>query len=350
MDNITQQNNTTQQTDDKCIEYPIQNNETNLSKDQVQGLLFEAVRKGNIDEIRQALKLGADINFTNRLLQVAPLHYAVFEKQTSAVKELLEQNADINIQDPFGDTPLHCAVKCQSIDHVKLLLNRGANITIKGYFGYTVLHIAAASGNLEIMNEILNRCANSDINILHRSGMTPLCLAYQNGYIDCMKELLNRMADINIRDIDGNTLLHYKTKNIECIKELLNQRPDINAINNKEETPLFRMVQYDDLICIKLLLDHGANIHIKSFGTPLLHHAVIHSSIAILKELSRHNLDIDSRDDKGNTALYVAILHNKLEHAKLLMQYGANAELANFEGETPKIIATNADIKALFQT
>lgn len=64
---------------------------------------------------------------------------AAFHLQTQAVKFLLENGAEVNLQDREGQTALHQAVKpCldhESLNTAQLLLERGADLTILDRWG-----------------------------------------------------------------------------------------------------------------------------------------------------------------------------------------------------------------------
>ena len=51
------------------------------------------------------------------------LLYACSKSHVSIAKKLLDEGADINIQDKFGATPLHRAAGCGRLEMVKFLLN-----------------------------------------------------------------------------------------------------------------------------------------------------------------------------------------------------------------------------------
>ena len=59
------------------------------------------------------------------------------------IKILIDQGADINIQDPWGDTPLHRAAYFGNIEMVQLLLKKGANKHLKNKKGRTPANLAA---------------------------------------------------------------------------------------------------------------------------------------------------------------------------------------------------------------
>ena len=63
---------------------------------------------------------------------------SIMAKNTQTLKTILDYGANINIQDPLGDTVLIDAMYAQSYDHVILLLQRGADSSIAGNLGWTM--------------------------------------------------------------------------------------------------------------------------------------------------------------------------------------------------------------------
>lgn len=63
------------------------------------------------------------------------------------VKVLIENGADINIQDDFGSKPLHYAVYRGNKNIVKLLIENETNIDCKNNYETTPLMIVAMRGN-----------------------------------------------------------------------------------------------------------------------------------------------------------------------------------------------------------
>ncbi len=81
-----------------------------------KGCIFlAACSAGDVDEVRQHLKLGVNINTTN-IDGLTALHQACIDANTDMVKFLVENEADINAQDNEGWTPVHAAVSVGNLD------------------------------------------------------------------------------------------------------------------------------------------------------------------------------------------------------------------------------------------
>ncbi|KAM3180444.1 hypothetical protein ACTXT7_016264, partial [Hymenolepis weldensis] len=62
---------------------------------------------------------------------LTPLHWAVDRGFRDIVIALLDNGADIDVQDEDMQTPLHYACSCQYREIATLLLDRGANTTLR---------------------------------------------------------------------------------------------------------------------------------------------------------------------------------------------------------------------------
>jgi ankyrin repeat protein len=78
------------------------------------------------------------------------LFNAVKKGDIETVKNLLAQGMDVNTRTGKGETPLHNAALNGQTETAKLLIERGANINAKDNYRRTPLHIAEAEGNRDI--------------------------------------------------------------------------------------------------------------------------------------------------------------------------------------------------------
>ena len=90
--------------------------------------------------------------------------------------------------------------------------------------------------------------------------------------------------------------------------------------------------------CVKLLLEHGADINIKeNYGWTALHMACRYcnedSSIECVKLLLEHGADVNAKENDGWTALHLACRYcnedSSIECVKLLLEHGADINIKN---------------------
>ncbi|XP_065906757.1 ankyrin repeat domain-containing protein 49-like [Dysidea avara] len=98
---------------------------TKKERDRLRG----AVEKGSIDDIKELLSSGVDVNAD--LLppgNITPLHYAAWNNQPDVIRVLHEYGADINCQNVGNWTPLHFAANRNHPDVIRMLHECGADI------------------------------------------------------------------------------------------------------------------------------------------------------------------------------------------------------------------------------
>lgn len=116
---------------------------------------------------------------------------------------------------------------------------------------------------------------------------------------------------------------------------------------------LHTAAQVDYFECIPLLLAHGVNINDRDDEgeTPLMH-AALFNCISSLRTLIAHGAAINAQDDRGMTALHLALqpqsghlIHVAPQAAFMLLMHNADTSLANNKGvkalDLPRFDAAN---------
>ena len=78
--------------------------------------MWGAIVKGDVEEVKQCLTLGEDVNLRG-LGNMTPLHRAAQNGRKEMVELLIESGADVNAETDSGETPLDWAINSR---HVKL--------------------------------------------------------------------------------------------------------------------------------------------------------------------------------------------------------------------------------------
>ncbi|WP_369126477.1 ankyrin repeat domain-containing protein [Ensifer adhaerens] len=95
------------------------------------GDFFEVIRSGTADDVRSALRAGADVNASDRYGRT-PLMFAVaVQGDASVVKDLIDAGGRIDVQDPlFGNTLLLSALERSDVSPalIQILLEAGVDL------------------------------------------------------------------------------------------------------------------------------------------------------------------------------------------------------------------------------
>ena len=104
-------------------------------------LLHRAALRGHTLSIEMLLKLGVEVNVTDKHGRTA-LHDACLKGHVNTARLLLDRGAKINARDTDGATPLHDAALGGSAPVIELLLSRGADRDARDLEGHTSLDYA----------------------------------------------------------------------------------------------------------------------------------------------------------------------------------------------------------------
>jgi uncharacterized protein len=140
--------------------------------------LIDAACKGDLNNVKTYLTLGADVNAKfpdgmTALLAAEACGYPVSPNAEAIVRYLIEKGADVNLRHNDGRTPLIVAAKHGHNESIRALMGRGADVNAKDKEGQTALMNAVALGcNIESL-EILVK-AGADINARNKKGESVL--------------------------------------------------------------------------------------------------------------------------------------------------------------------------------
>lgn len=238
--------------------------------------------------------------------------------------------------DDDGNTLLHISVNRKSLNLLKILKNSNEFYSnIKNKDGDTPLNLAVKNNCSDIVAFLIENGA--DFRITNDAGISPLILANEKNSEQIFKSLLFKV-DINEKDKDGNTLLHFAVQNklINLSFFLINKGANILEENNNGDTP-FSLSQTINLKEIETLMRSRIDEDLRN-----LNQVIKNNSLNELKDLLRNSYIlkfIDSVNDDGDTPITCAIQNGAFECLKPLVFKGADLDLANQDGETPLNLA-----------
>ena len=96
------------------------------------------------------------------------LEIAIFTGNLPELKQLVKSGADLNALSKDGGSPLSSAAFHGRLEHVRFLLQKGADATKRNRDGGTPLHVAALMGRFEIAKLLLSK--GGDANVRNKKG------------------------------------------------------------------------------------------------------------------------------------------------------------------------------------
>jgi ankyrin repeat protein/mono/diheme cytochrome c family protein len=160
------------------------------------------------------------------------------------------------------------------------------------------------------------------------AGADTLPEAVHRGDAVRIRSLLASQPDLNARDADGNTALHWAARqgDARLVRELLAHGAPATPTNYVGATPLLYAVGNVD--SVKMLLDSGAEVNRPSkFGTtPLIAAARYPQSSAVVRLLLERGADPQANRTSRFNALEGAANAGDLESFKLLLAAGLKPE------------------------
>lgn len=198
----------------QVIEFLIRNCSAyvNLVDNFGESPLMFAVMKGSREMVNCLLNNGASI-YTQAYDLATPLYLAVNENRIDIAELLLKHGSPTESADSDDTTPFHLAVRNKSIEMIKLLHRFGSRMdyTVESS-GFSAIHQASFQGDIEIINFIINN--GIDINMKTIDGKTILHTACIGCQFHVCEWIINRGGvNVNEKDDYGQTALHYAVEN-----------------------------------------------------------------------------------------------------------------------------------------
>ena len=178
------------------------------------------------------------------------------------------------------------------------------------------------------------------------------------------EELLNQLLIVASARVDHGkerALSEAVEKlSVPAVRTILKTNPDVNWVNDRGQIIFWQaldMVNRQNLEIFDLLCAAGADVSKTDLSgiTPV--HIVMSNEdslarLYMIDELHTRSAEIDSPDVYGDTPLLLACAKKVpiTETAELLLQYGANPNHGNLEGNTPLILATSRNNQALVES
>lgn len=217
-----------------------------------------------------------------------------------------------------GYYPLHIAVENDAKQAVQVLLSLGAHTAKQDCHSRNAVHYGAGN-NPEVLKLLAGAHDFLDaIDVIDKDGLSPLCHAIRSAKAKCVEVLLD--ANCSTGPFPGGSL--------SAMVSMVALSPDLPRI---VDLLLIRAPQF-----LVEEIDGSSTILHEKLESKLLHR--------ILGDL-RNVVNINVRNNLGQTPLYCAVARNDLSQSFTLLTYGADLNIANYDGNTPLHISSkNGDV------
>ena len=282
--------------------------------------LYAAVAHPDPAMTEKLLAAGADPN-TPLMSGETPLMEAARRGNRATVRVLLSNKANPNaVESNGGQNALMWALSERQSAVVEELIKGGADIHASSKSGFTPLMVAAQKGD-EVSARILLRAGAKPNVAQPKTGLTPLMIASAMAQAKAVDALLDNGADPNLADANGYTSLHRVVRDSDY------------GIN---------LVAKDDILTIvKSLLKHGANPNARLVqDKEKAAEEIKNGNVAV--EGKRTAVTVDEIILQGATPLFLAAEVNNLDVIKTLVAAGADPLIPTERGTTPLMMAAGA--------
>lgn len=342
-----------------------------------QTALMIIARTSNVEGARLLLSHGAHVNAREQWHGQTALMWAAAEAQPAMVQLLIKHHALVN------DRSL--------VNNFERQVSSEPRMQARPSGGFTPLLYAARKGCLECAKELV--AAGADVNLMDPDNVSPLLLATINFNFDVAAFLVQHGADVNKWDLWGRSPIYEavdmntlpmggradrpsadKTTALQLAELLLKAGADPNlqlklfppyrslrddrgadGLLTVGTTPLIRAAKAGDVPAMRLLLAHGANPTLPQVAgiTPLMAATGIGSNgldtrgrykteaqaVDATKMLLAAGVDINTRDNAGQTALFGAATWGWNDLVKTLVAQKADLMVKDSRGRTAADIA-----------
>ena len=225
------------------------------------------------------------------------------------VRQLIKSGADVNAPAPDGSTALLFAAYDSNVEVIKALLGAGANPNVANDFGVTPLLQSSRYGDAAAIEALLK--GGADVEKAQRDGETPLMAASRAGSVAAVKLLLQHGADPNkIESLQDQTALMWATAegHLDVVDALLTAGANPNMKARLSE-----------------LTKRSTRTDFPSGGFTAVMWAVRDGDLPLVERLVKGGADLKLTNGDGATPMMLAIVNDRFDLAAKLLDMGADA-------------------------
>ena len=317
--------------------------------------LIEAVQRVSYSAVTQLIESGADVN-VSRADGSTALSWAAQRPDVQIIAALLEASADPNSEDENGETPLLLASGRGNEQIVEALINAGAYIEVHRWSGDTPLHAAIYGGNLNIVQLLIKHGA--DVNATDsRMGQSALMRAVASGNEEMAQVLIANGASLNAESRNGFRAIHFAALygQRDIVEMLVDANAETQIPAGELGSPFLIALSegYEEVARLLLTDDIYVNMRNSDGSTPL-HEAAGAGMVQLTRDLVERGADLNARlgEIRGNvyepgrgggtTPFLAAARGGHLDTMQLLLSAGASPYDQSTDGTGSVLFATRS--------
>ena len=336
----------------------------------------------NLDLAMYLLNQGADPTIPNNK-SISYLFFAATKglEAFSFIKRAAELGFNLNIKNHENKNILMKAVehfleiqneeeKDSQSELIKALVHQNINVQAMDNKNETIFFNITRSLDRDLIHYLLNNLEKLNLNRQNLEGLTVLSILILNGIfnMDLIKLYIEKGANLEFKNRDSvcvvetliNIILHLENEqNLDLIyKENLNQNAqykdilealtksynlDFNRLNSKNKPLFFDSLLNFNFSLFKILRTKNLQINSTDInGNNIIFHLLEQDLekrvenrrvlLNTIKNLIVAGVDINAKNDRGITALEFAILNDKDDILKLLLDLRANTNYVDEKG------------------
>ena len=267
------------------------------------------IKKGNIQIVREMINNNYDINKPDEQ-GMYPIHIACMGSNIELVMHLISKHAELECISKEGRRPIHYASKnINGYNIVLLLIKYGVNIECpeeKYHKGYPIHNACKNKNGHEIVNLFIKKGVNLECIDIHKKK--PIHYACIKS-VKSTELLIKHGVDLECCDAQNLRPIHCVCKNhnnvdtyLYILKLLINNKVNLECKTHYGFTPIYFAYKYN-IEAFKLLLNNGANIN---------------------NEFQHKNKNINIKSQRMETLLTQACRENNYDAIILLCEYKYN--------------------------
>lgn len=259
----------------------------------------------------------------------------------------LFQNADRSTIYPNGQTLLNKYLEERKWDEAMKVLNLGVSKKILEqplrFLGEQPLVYCYHHRKIDLFKKLLEKGANPNVLVGSMEFAPPLLhlicgeIHPSEEKLEFIKALIAHKADYLTPDKAGFTPLEIciVMDNILYMEFFVNLGVDIEKPNKKGFTPLLTAISHNHLHSLRYMIEKRNPDLNKQTGPNKLSPlkvATLNGKGYIFDEILKHDIDVNQKDNLGNTALHYAIMARNYDKILLLKRKGADPSIKNNKG------------------